>query len=96
MNSLSFLSREKLNMSVRFTTQVLKEFIVQLQTFTTSDYLIEKNCYEKISCRIERKNEKKLFNSFEISKNIISTFSGRALISQNDSLDVLLLDEYFL
>ena len=46
-----------------------------------------------ISYRIE---ETKLFNSFEISKNIISKFSGRALIGQNDSLDVLLLDEIFL
>ena len=46
--------------------------------------------------KIKRKNGKKLFNSCEISKNIISKFSGRLLISQNDSLDVLLLDEYIL
>ena len=38
--------------------------------------------------------KKKLFNSFEISKNIISKFSGLALIGQNDSLDVLLMDEF--
>ena len=43
-----------------------------------------------MSYRIERKNYKKLFHSFETSKNIISKFSGRALIGQNDSLDVLL------
>ena len=49
-----------------------------------------------ISYRIERKNLIKFFNFFEISKNIISKFSGRALIGQNDSLDVLLLDEFFL
>ena len=29
-------------------------------------------------------------------KNIISKFSGRDLIGQNDSLGVLLLDEFFL
>ena len=38
----------------------------------------------------------KEFHSFEISKHIILKFSGRALIGQNDSLDVLLLDEFFL
>ena len=31
--------------------------------------------------------------SFEISKYIILKFPGRALIGQNDYLDVLLLDE---
>ena len=49
--------------------------MVQLQTFTTStsDYLfLKKNASIIISYRIERKKEKKLFNSFEISKNIIS------------------------
>ena len=45
---------------------------------------------------MKRKNGKKLLNSFEISKNVISKFSGRLLIGQNDSLDVLLLDEFFL
>ena len=43
-----------------------------------------------------KKNAKKLFLSFEISKSMISKFSGRALIGQNDSLDVLLLEELFL
>jgi len=38
---------------------------------------------------------KKLFNTFEISKNIVSIFSGRILIGQNDSLDVLLLNDFF-
>ena len=33
---------------------------------------------------------------FEISKNVFSKFSGRLLIGQNDSLDVLLLDEFLL
>jgi len=49
-----------------------------------------------ISYRIERKIRKKLFDYFEIGRNIISKFSGRALIGQNDSLDVLLFDEFFL
>ena len=40
-----------------------------------------------------KNGEKKLFNSFEISKNIISKFSG-LLIGQNDSLDVLLMDDF--
>ena len=42
------------------------------------------------------KNGIKLSNSFEISKNIISKFSGRPLICQIDSLDVVLLDDFFL
>ena len=49
-----------------------------------------------ISYKIERKKGKELFNSFEISKNIFSKFSGRLLIGQNDSLDVLLMDKFFL
>ena len=49
-----------------------------------------------ISYNIERINGKTLFHSFEISKDIILKFSGRALIGKNDSLDVLLLDEFFL
>ena len=62
---------------------IVKEIMVELQTFTTSNYFSEK---------IERKIWKTLFHSFEISKkNIFSKFSARALISQNDSLDVLLL-----
>ena len=48
-----------------------------------------------ICYKIKRKTEKKLFQSFEIRKIIISKFSGRALIGQNDSLDVLLLDDFF-
>ena len=50
-----------------------------------------------ISYQVERKiNGKKLFNCFETSKNIISKISGRLLIGQNDSLDVLLLVDFFL
>ena len=49
-----------------------------------------------ISYKIEIKNGKKLFNSIEISKNIFAKLSGRLLIGQNDSLDDLLLDEFFL
>ena len=49
-----------------------------------------------ISYKIERKNGKKIFNSFEISKTIVSKFSGRLLVGQNDSLDVLLLEEIVL
>lgn len=46
-----------------------------------------------ISFRIERKYLKKWFKSFEyLSKNILWKFSGRALIGQNDLLDVLLLE----
>ena len=48
-----------------------QEFKVQLQTFTRSDLFIFKIALIIISCRIESKNEKKLFNYFEISKNII-------------------------
>ena len=81
-------------MTCRWTK--LQEFMVQLQTFTTSDYLLKHNCFGNICYKIERKNGKKIFISFEIIKNIILNFSGRALIGQNDSLDVLLLDEFFL
>ena len=73
----------------------LKEFMVQLQTFNTSDYLLKMVALIIISYKIERKNGKKLFNTFEISKNIVSIFSGRILIGQNDSLDVLLLNDFF-
>ena len=58
--------------------------MVQLPTFSTFSY------------KIERKMGKKLFNSYQISKNLISKFSGRLLIGQNDSLEVLLLDDFFL
>ena len=61
-----------------------KEFMVQLQTFTKSDNLFLKNCFDNNKLRIERKNCKKLFHSFEISQNISSKLSGRALIGQND------------
>jgi len=69
--------------------------MVQLQTFTTSDYLLKMVALIIISYKIERKNGKKLFNTFEISKNIVSIFWGRILIGQNDSLDVLLLNDFF-
>ena len=52
--------------------ELAKEFMVQLQTFTTSDYLLKHNCFGNICYKIERKNGKKLFISFEINKNIIS------------------------
>ena len=68
--------------------------MVQLQIFPTSDYLFKISYCD--NNKIERKNLKKIFPSFEISKNIILRFSWRALIGQNDSLDVLLLDEFFL
>ena len=55
--------------------------MVQMQTYTTSDYLFFKNCFDKIK---SLNGKKKIFNSFETSKNIISKFSGRALIGQND------------
>ena len=70
-----------------------KEFMVQLQTFTTSDYLLKKNCFDNNQLQNQKK---KLFHSFEISKNIILTFAGHALIGQNESVDVLQLDEFFL
>ena len=70
--------------------------MVQLQTFTTSDYVLKKNCFDKNQLQNRKKKFKKLVNSFEISKNIISKFLERALIGQNDTLDVLLLDEFFL
>ena len=67
-----------------------------MQTFPTSDYLIKNNFFDKIRNKIESKNGENIFFSFELSKNIISTFSELLLIGQNDSLDVLLLDEKFL
>jgi len=69
--------------------------MVQLQTFTTCDYLLKIVALIIISYKIERKNGKKLFNTFEISKNIVSIFWGRILIGQNDSFDVLLLNDFF-
>ena len=65
--------------------------MVQLQTFTKWDYLLQKIVALIISYKIERKMGKKLFNSFKISKHKISKFSGRLLVGQNDSLD-----EFFL
>ena len=59
--------------------------MVQLQTFAKSDYLLKQIAFILISYRIERKNEKKLFHFFKISKNIILKFSGHALIGQNDT-----------
>ena len=48
---------------------VVVAVMVQLQTFTPSDYLLKKIALIIISCKIERKN--KLFHSLEISKNKI-------------------------
>ena len=56
--------------------------MVQLQTFTTSDDLLKKIALIIISLKNRKKIEKKLFHAFEISKNIISKFSGRAIIGQ--------------
>jgi len=47
-------------------------------------------------CRMLKWKWEKSFNSFEISQYINSPFSARLLIGQNDSLDVLLLDKFFL
>ena len=49
----------------------------------------------KISYKIEEKWEK-FISFFWMGKNIIWKLSERALIGQNDSLDVLQLDEFFL
>ena len=55
---------------------------------------IKKLLHDKLLNR--KKKWEKLFNSFEISKNIIyDSQDGRLLIGQNDSLGVLLLDEIF-
>ena len=62
--------------------------MVQLQTFTKSDYLLENNCFDNNKSQNRMKKWEKLFYSFEISKHIISKFSGRLLIGQYDSLDV--------
>ena len=70
--------------------------MVQLQTFTKSGYVLKNNCFDYDKLQNLKKKWEKLSNSFEISKNIISKFSGRLLIGQNDSLDVLLLDAFFL
>ena len=71
--------------------------MVQLHTFTTSDYIFKNDflVYNWLQNR-KKKMRTKLFNSFEISKNIISKFSGRLLIGQNDFLDFLLLDKIYL
>ena len=71
--------------------------MVQLQTFTTSNNLFLKKCFDNNQLQNrKRKNGKKLSNSFEMIKNRIIKFSGRLLIGQKDSLDFLLLDEFFL
>ena len=75
-----------------------RELMVQLKNFITSNFLLKRIIALIIlSHKIERKNEKKkLSNSFVISKNIISAkkFSARLLIGQNDSLDVILMEEF--
>ena len=54
-------------------TQLRKELMVQLQTFTTRDYLLKKIiALLVISYKIERKNGKIAFNSFEKKQKIIS------------------------
>ena len=69
--------------------------MVQLHTFTASDYLLKNNCFDNNKLRNRMKIGKKLFHSFELRKNINYKFSGRLLIDQNDSVDALLLDEFF-
>ena len=69
--------------------------MVQLQSFTISDNLLKNNYLDNNQLK-KSKEKKGKINSFEISKNIISTFSERPLIGQNDFVDVLLLDEFFL
>ena len=70
--------------------------MVQLQTFTTSDYLLNNSCFDNNKLQNREKKSEKIFHSFEISKNIILNFPGRAQIGQNDSLDFIILDEFFL
>ena len=45
--------------------------MVQLQTFTTSDYLL---IFYNNKLQNRKKSWKKLFNSFKISKNVILKF----------------------
>ena len=72
--------------------------MVQLELFTTStsDNLSKNNFYDNNYLQNRKENFKILFNSYELRKSIISKFSGRLLIGQNYSLDVLQLDDIFL
>ena len=49
-----------------FKNREEKEPMVQLQTFTSSDYLLKTNCFDNNKLQIVRKKRKKLFNNFEI------------------------------
>ena len=46
--------------------------MVQLQSFTTSDYLLEKNCFDDNKLQNRKKKLEKTIQSFEKSKFIIS------------------------
>ena len=58
--------------------------MVKLQPFTTRDYLLKINWFDNNTLQNRNKKWVKIFHSFEISKNIIIKFLGRALIGQND------------
>ena len=70
--------------------------MVQLQAFTTNDYLLKINCFDNNKLQNRRKKWEIIIKFFWISKNIISKFSRRPLIGQNDPVNVLLLDAFFL
>ena len=57
-----------------------------MQTFPIKDYLLKNNCFDNIKLQNKREIVKKIFNSFELSKNIIYKFSERLLVDKNDSL----------
>ena len=62
--------------------------MVQLQIFPISDNYLQKKTFA-----LNFNNNSlftKLFHSYDSAKNVISKFSGRLLIGQNDSLDLLL------
>ena len=61
----------------------MTELMVQPQTSTTC---FDNSLQNKLQNR--KKKCEEIFNSFEISKHIISKFAGRLLIGRNDSLDV--------
>ena len=54
----------------------IKKFIVQLQTFTTSDYLFSKNCFDNNELQNRKKYEKYEFYEMDINCNALSKLFG--------------------
>ena len=71
--------------------RLIKSPRVSTANFTTSDYSQPNDCFDNNKLKNREENFFKLFKSFKFSNNVF--FSGRLLIGQNDSLNVLLLDQ---